>query len=73
MTLVQTYPGHFVPPLPFEPGPDAQRPEIVKKYMSRLSLFLDTVLATPVLRASAVLHTFLKDNDLNDMRSVQAI
>lgn len=71
MALVQNFPGYFVPPLPLEPSPDGLRPDIVKKYMSRLSLFLDAVLSTPILRASPVLYTFLKDEDLNDMRSVQ--
>ena len=73
LTLTQTYPGYYVPPLPNEPGPDDLKPEIVKKHMSKLTLFLDALLATPIFRASPVLHTFLKDEDLNDMRSVPAM
>lgn len=70
LTLSQTYPGYFVPPLSPEPPANDIQPDIIKKHISRLTLFLDGIFACPTLRGSAVLHTFLKDPDLNDMRSV---
>ena len=67
-TLTSTNPGSYVPPLPSKKMMGNFEQQFIKKRQKLLNDFICTVLRDPLLRSSADLIVFLKEENPNSLR-----